>query len=47
MTVIASGGVSTTEHLTALAKAGAEGAIIGTALYEGRLRLSDALTVAC
>jgi phosphoribosylformimino-5-aminoimidazole carboxamide ribotide isomerase len=47
MTVIASGGVSTTEHLMALAEAGAEGVIIGTALYEGRLRLSDALTVAC
>lgn len=45
--VIGSGGVSTVEHLRALAEAGAEGAIIGTALYEGRLKLSEALAVAC
>jgi phosphoribosylformimino-5-aminoimidazole carboxamide ribotide isomerase len=45
--VIGSGGVATVEHLRALADAGAEGAIIGTALYEGRLQLSDALAVAC
>jgi phosphoribosylformimino-5-aminoimidazole carboxamide ribotide isomerase len=45
--VIASGGVSTVEHLTALAEAGAEGAIVGTALYEGRLKLSEALAAAC
>jgi phosphoribosylformimino-5-aminoimidazole carboxamide ribotide isomerase len=45
--VIGSGGVSTVEHLRALADAGAQGAIIGTALYEGRLTLHDALGVAC
>jgi len=45
--VIASGGVSTVEHLRRLAEAGAEGAIVGTALYEGRLNLSDALAAAC
>ncbi|MCA1647150.1 MAG: 1-(5-phosphoribosyl)-5-[(5-phosphoribosylamino)methylideneamino]imidazole-4-carboxamide isomerase [Chloroflexi bacterium] len=45
--VIASGGVSTVEQLRELAEAGAEGAIIGTALYEGRLRLSAALETAC
>jgi phosphoribosylformimino-5-aminoimidazole carboxamide ribotide isomerase len=45
--VIGSGGVSTTEHLRALAEAGAEGAIIGTALYEGRLSLREALAVVC
>jgi phosphoribosylformimino-5-aminoimidazole carboxamide ribotide isomerase len=45
--VIASGGVSTVEHLRHLAEAGAEGAIVGTALYEGRLKLSDALAAAC
>jgi phosphoribosylformimino-5-aminoimidazole carboxamide ribotide isomerase len=45
LTVLASGGVSTVDHLRALAEAGAEGAIIGTALYEGRLKLSDALAV--
>ncbi|MDQ3812024.1 MAG: 1-(5-phosphoribosyl)-5-[(5-phosphoribosylamino)methylideneamino]imidazole-4-carboxamide isomerase [Chloroflexota bacterium] len=41
--VLASGGIATTEHLRALAAAGAEGAIIGTALYDGRLRLGEAL----
>jgi phosphoribosylformimino-5-aminoimidazole carboxamide ribonucleotide (ProFAR) isomerase len=45
--VIGSGGVSSVAHLRALADAGAEGAIIGTALYEGRLTLQDALSVAC
>jgi phosphoribosylformimino-5-aminoimidazole carboxamide ribotide isomerase len=45
--VIGSGGVATVEDLRALAEAGAEGAIIGTALYEGRLQLRDALAVAC
>jgi phosphoribosylformimino-5-aminoimidazole carboxamide ribotide isomerase len=45
--VIGSGGVATVEHLRALAEAGAEGAIIGTALYEGRLQLRDALAIAC
>jgi phosphoribosylformimino-5-aminoimidazole carboxamide ribotide isomerase len=41
--VIGSGGVSRVEHLRALAEAGAEGAIIGTALYEGRLTLREAV----
>ena len=45
--VLASGGVSRLEDLRALAEAGAEGAIIGTALYDGRLALHDALAVAC
>jgi len=44
--VLASGGVSSVAHLRALAEAGAEGAIIGTALYAGRLTLADALAVA-
>jgi phosphoribosylformimino-5-aminoimidazole carboxamide ribotide isomerase len=47
LAVIGSGGVATVEHLQQLAQAGAEGAIVGTALYEGRLALSDALGVAC
>jgi phosphoribosylformimino-5-aminoimidazole carboxamide ribotide isomerase len=47
MKVIGSGGVSTVEHLQQLAEAGAEGAIIGTALYEGRLKLGEALASAC
>jgi phosphoribosylformimino-5-aminoimidazole carboxamide ribotide isomerase len=41
--VIGSGGVATLDHLRALAAVGAEGAIIGTALYEGNLTLSEAL----
>jgi phosphoribosylformimino-5-aminoimidazole carboxamide ribotide isomerase len=44
--VIGSGGVSSVEDLRALAEAGAEAAIVGTALYEGRLTLSDALGAA-
>jgi phosphoribosylformimino-5-aminoimidazole carboxamide ribotide isomerase len=47
LAVLGSGGVSSVEHLQALADAGAEGAIIGTALYEGRLRLADAMLTAC
>jgi phosphoribosylformimino-5-aminoimidazole carboxamide ribotide isomerase len=47
MKVIGSGGVATLENLRELAAAGAEGAIIGTALYEGRLTLGDALVTAC
>jgi phosphoribosylformimino-5-aminoimidazole carboxamide ribotide isomerase len=45
--VIGSGGIATVKHLRALVEAGAEGAIIGTALYEGRLKLTEALAVAC
>jgi phosphoribosylformimino-5-aminoimidazole carboxamide ribotide isomerase len=45
--VIGSGGVATVEHLRALAEAGAEGAIVGTALYEGTLTLNEAMAVAC
>ncbi len=41
--VIGSGGVASVEHLRALETAGAEGAIIGTALYEGKLQLREAL----
>jgi phosphoribosylformimino-5-aminoimidazole carboxamide ribotide isomerase len=41
--VLASGGVSRVEDLRALADAGAEGAIIGTALYDGRLTLNTVL----
>lgn len=41
--VIASGGVATIEDLDACAQAGAAGAIVGRALYEGRLDLSEAL----
>jgi phosphoribosylformimino-5-aminoimidazole carboxamide ribotide isomerase len=44
--VIASGGVTTVEDILALAKAGAAGAIIGRALYEGKLTLEAALAAA-
>jgi phosphoribosylformimino-5-aminoimidazole carboxamide ribotide isomerase len=45
--VIGSGGVTSLQDLRGLAEAGAEGAIIGTALYEGRLHLKEALQLAC
>jgi phosphoribosylformimino-5-aminoimidazole carboxamide ribotide isomerase len=41
--VIASGGVTTVEHLRRLSKLGAEGAIVGRALYDGGLGLGEAL----
>jgi phosphoribosylformimino-5-aminoimidazole carboxamide ribotide isomerase len=45
LSVIASGGVRSVQDLRALAEAGAEGAIVGTALYEGRLQFKEALAV--
>jgi phosphoribosylformimino-5-aminoimidazole carboxamide ribotide isomerase len=39
--LIASGGVTTLQDLLDLKKAGCEGAIIGKALYEGKIRLED------
>ena len=44
--VIASGGVTTADHIRELAAAGCEGAIIGRALYDGRLALEEALAAA-
>ena len=41
--IIASGGVSTINHLTMLKKLGAEGAIVGRALYTGDIDLKQAL----
>lgn len=47
LTVIASGGVSTTGDIANLREIpGVEGAIVGKALYEGRLTLEDALNAA-
>lgn len=40
-TLVAAGGVATTADLTALVDAGADGAIVGRALYDGSLRLAD------
>lgn len=39
--IIASGGVAGPEDLHALAKTGVEGAIVGTAIYEGTVNLSE------
>ena len=47
LAVIGSGGVSSVEHLKALSTAGAEAAIIGTALYEGRLQLREVMAAVC
>ncbi len=41
--VIASGGVASLEHLELLARAGAEGAIVGRALYTGAIDLKQAV----
>jgi phosphoribosylformimino-5-aminoimidazole carboxamide ribotide isomerase len=43
--VMASGGVGTLDHVEALAATGVEAVIVGRALYEGSLRLPDALRV--
>ncbi len=44
--VIAAGGVSSVEDIKELMKAGVAGAIIGRALYEGRLTLTEAIQTA-
>jgi phosphoribosylformimino-5-aminoimidazole carboxamide ribonucleotide (ProFAR) isomerase len=41
--IIASGGIATLEDLRAVRDIGCSGAIVGRALYEGRLLLGDAL----
>jgi phosphoribosylformimino-5-aminoimidazole carboxamide ribotide isomerase len=41
--VIASGGVTTLDDVRALADAGAAAVVVGTALYEGRFTLSEAM----
>ena len=46
MAVIASGGVSTVEHLKRLRLIGVEGVIIGMALYTGALEIAEALAAA-
>jgi phosphoribosylformimino-5-aminoimidazole carboxamide ribotide isomerase len=43
--VIASGGISSIDHLRRLAKIGVEGAIIGKALYTGDIDLSEAIAI--
>jgi phosphoribosylformimino-5-aminoimidazole carboxamide ribotide isomerase len=44
--VVASGGVKEPDDITRLAEIGAEAAIIGRSLYEGRLNLPDAIKAA-
>ncbi len=44
--VVASGGVSTIDHLRRLASLGVEGAIVGKALYEGAIDLREAIAAA-
>ncbi|MBI4297877.1 MAG: 1-(5-phosphoribosyl)-5-[(5-phosphoribosylamino)methylideneamino]imidazole-4-carboxamide isomerase [Chloroflexi bacterium] len=44
--VIASGGISTLEHVARLRDLGVEGAILGRALYTGQLDLKEAIAVA-
>ncbi|MEI7643633.1 MAG: 1-(5-phosphoribosyl)-5-[(5-phosphoribosylamino)methylideneamino]imidazole-4-carboxamide isomerase [Chloroflexales bacterium] len=41
--IIASGGIATTAHLLRLAQLGAEGTIVGKALYTGAIDLAEAL----
>jgi phosphoribosylformimino-5-aminoimidazole carboxamide ribotide isomerase len=41
--VVAAGGITTLEQLEAVAAAGAEGAVLGKALYEGTIRLGEAI----
>jgi phosphoribosylformimino-5-aminoimidazole carboxamide ribotide isomerase len=41
--IIAAGGVGAVEHLVRLATTGVEGAIVGRALYDGRIDLGEAL----
>ena len=43
VSVIASGGISSVDHLKRLRDLGAEGAIIGMALYTGAINLEDAI----
>lgn len=44
--VIASGGISTIEDVRAVAAIGVDGAIIGRALYDGRIDLAEAIAAA-
>lgn len=44
--VLVAGGIASLDDLTALKQAGAEGAIVGKALLDGTLKLSDALSAA-
>jgi phosphoribosylformimino-5-aminoimidazole carboxamide ribotide isomerase len=43
LAILASGGVASLDHITELAKIGAEGVIVGRALYTGDLELPEAI----
>ena len=43
--VIASGGIASLEDIEAVATAGAAGAIVGRALYDGRIDLAEAVAL--
>ena len=45
--VIAAGGVSSTADIRALRRVGAAGAVVGSALYRGRMTLPEAMEAAC
>lgn len=45
--LVASGGITTCDDVGRLAELGVDGCIIGRALYEGKLSLTDALVRAC
>ena len=42
--ILAAGGVSNLKHLEQLERIGAESAIVGTAIYEGKVNLRDAIS---
>lgn len=44
LAVIASGGVGSLADVVAIAETGADGVVVGRAIYDGRLRLSEAIT---
>jgi len=44
--VTVAGGVSSTDDINGLAKIGVYGAVLGSSLYSGRIRLRDALEAA-
>ena len=46
MAVLASGGITSLEHISLLGGTGVEGVILGRALYDGVIRLPEALDVA-
>jgi phosphoribosylformimino-5-aminoimidazole carboxamide ribotide isomerase len=46
LAILASGGISSLEHLRRLAATGAAGAILGSALYTGHIKLAEAIAVA-